>query len=260
MGQSVSVSLGFRKMGLQVLTVCVALVVAAKGQSQLKPKLEECIGDGLSLSSCLTAMAKVNLGEFMKSGLPDLGGKQVVDPMNIEDITELLETPLGNLEVNFRNIQVSKLSDHEVEKVAVDVNNKKIVIQLSIPFSKSVGQYKMKGTIGPLDLSEYDTWEKYVTDFSNTDTTVTADIVVDAENRIISVGSPVVNTNIKGIKPTLDNLFNGEADAFAKVVTKFLGKQGHDFITKFQPRISEIISEFFETILTNVLSGVELKE
>merc|ERR1719147_357313 len=92
-----------------LLAVCAAtaFIPAAKGQSELKPQLESCIGDGLSLSSCLTALAEVHLSDYMSNGLPDLGGAQAIDPMSIEDIIEELKTPLGNLEVKFRNIKVT---------------------------------------------------------------------------------------------------------------------------------------------------------
>merc|ERR1712098_297579 len=245
-----------------LLAVCAAaaFIPSAKGQSELKPQLESCIGDGLSLSSCLTALAEVHLSGYMSNGLPDLGGAQAIDPMSIEDITEELKTPLGNLEVKFRNIKVTDLSSHTIESVVVSPTTKTYTLKLFNPSSRSQGQYQMNGRVGPLDLGENNSWENYVTEFVNAEVKVTADINVDGNNRITSVGAPSIEQNIQEIKPMLDNLFGGEAESLAKVVTKFISKQGQTFLKEFQPKIAEIISVFFKTILNNLLVGVELTD
>merc|ERR1712025_919047 len=126
------------------------------------------------------------------------------------------------------------------------------------PFSQATGEYKMQGDLGFIQLDDSLPFAAYKTDFIDSTVKVSANLQVDGNRIITFVSEPEVDITIKEIKPTLEKLFGGGKPELAKIVTKFIGKQGHAFIKEFQPKIAKQVSGLFQGILNALLKGQQL--
>jgi len=225
---------------------------------QIKNQLRSCAASGQNINNCLRDLA-VAIKPYMKTGVPELGIPQA-DPLFLDKISFDLKNPIIDVHVDFSDNFVTGLSDHELVSIEANKDEKTIEMEMFIPASNATGKYVIDGKVAVLVLDPYDP-AAYRTEFTNTTVRGKAQLTILEEGgkqRLAIEEDPEMEISVGGLNIKMDNLFNGQADALAKTVDKFLNQNTDKFIKDFQPAIAKSVSGFLKKFYNSAVANIDV--
>jgi len=235
------------------MLLLAVLIHAASSLADPASDMIKCLDDGKDVSTC-SAETFENFRPTMKTGVPELD-LPPLDPMTIDQIL----FKFWNVTAAFANTQLNGFQKFEMKYSNIDRKERTWKVGLSLPVMKTTGTYVLYGSIPGFDLTRSSGEERL--NAKNVDLTIEMKLGTRAQDKIF-VTDFDLKLDLDDIDLELECLFpkeNGECcprkylkscnQTLAKVVLRFINKDGKKFIEEFQPQIAKKAGDILKDYL-----------
>jgi len=225
--------------------------------------LVECLDGGNDLNAC-TAQTLENFRPTMETGVPELN-LQPLEPMVIDQIG----FKFWNVTAEFLDTKLSGFKKFQMKYSKVDKQQRTWELGLHLPEMKTSGSYQLYGIIPPgLDLGRSSGDERLSA--KSVDLVIEMKLGTRPGDKVL-VTDFDMKLDLDDINLELECLFpkNGKCcpgkylksctASLAKVVLRFINKDGKKFIEKFQPEIARKAGAILKDYLNKAVANLDAK-
>ncbi|XP_058449586.1 protein takeout-like [Malaya genurostris] len=240
-------TLGGTMTVLMMLSLCGA-VKFPSGYRLCKQDDQKCLFDQIA-----TTLSKHS------QGIPEVN-LAALDPLKIEKMDIVQGDGPINIELNFKNVDLTGLSESEVKKVTgFTANPTKMELSLLIPVASLVGGYKINGKVLILPIQGQG--------HSNM-TMVNCDVHLKWTGKLVDHANGKKHYQMDKLKAGVDttrfymnfsSLFNGDK-ALGDNMNQFLNDNWQDILKELKPAIVKAFAQIFQKVISNVFDKVPYDE
>lgn len=249
-----------------VINVVIFLSCILITKGDLVSDLNMCLESNEEIVKCLKIVVQ-SLKGFMKTGIPS-AGLPPLDPLSLDNV----EFSLGGANIEFRNVTMAGLSNHDIGDVTYDESKRILRLNLEIPKLRSRGRYSLTGKV--LNVEGLDSEGPYRNEYSGITAIGTGSILQKGDT--IEIGDMKIRLRIDDIKVHMECLFPKtggpaccEKDRQFKSCNPILAKtihrtinaknSGSSIVERFQDEITGKVADITKEFLNSALSNVDSK-
>ncbi|XP_059090608.1 protein takeout-like [Tigriopus californicus] len=250
------------RRGTLSILILPAIIVSCLAQSvNFADNLQICIKgenfEEVGINNCLRSTLE-ELRGTMRSGLPELN-LPPSEPLQIKNIEFSSKLAFVNVDSQFSSVTVVGLINFETRRIAADLINRKLFLDIFVPSLDIDGNYAIDGKVLFVPIGGKGT---FTTKLQAVSGVGSANIVPVGPpgNQRLTIANTFLDFDVKAVQVQMNNLFNGNSPELAKEVNKVLNTQSDLIINEVKPQLRERMTQLVEKVMNDAFSKINAND